>query len=211
MAEGQLRAGETLEQFAERMGISLEELLSLNPNLTTGGLVEGLSLALPDRQGGAYLPGVATSATQAPVGSPTGETAPTGELAEGAQGLFAEMLKEFTTAFQTFVSAPSFIRTPRMEQAQQPGMVGEVARQPTAGHSLQEARFLRGMEPELRQRFSEQAMREMAETGEIPSLTAAEFLRGINVREEMEMAEPGSVRGGRRYGPPSITPRRLRF
>ena len=195
---GQLQAGETLEQFAERMGISLEELLSLNPNLTTDGLVEGLALTLPDV--------VATATAQAPAQ----ETAPTGELAGGAAGLFEEMLKEFTTAFQTFVSAPSFIRTPRMEQAQQPGMVGEMARLPTAGFGRQEAEFLRGMEPELRQRFSEQAMREMAETGEIPSLTAAEFLRGINVREEMEMTMP-ERRGVRRGGVPSISPRRLRF
>ena len=186
---GQLRSGETLEQFAARMGISLEELLSLNPNLTTDGLVEGLSLTLPDV--------VATSATQAP----TQETAPTGELAGGAGGLFQEMLKEFTTAFQTYLSAPAFIQGPETAQR---------AKGPLPGWGRQEASFLRGMEPELRQRFSEQAMREMGETGEIPTLTAGEFLRGINVREEMEMTMP-ERRGVRRGGVPSISPRRLRF
>jgi len=195
---GQLRAGETLEEFAERMGISLDELLQLNPNLTTDGLVEGLALTLPDV--------VTTSTAQAPAQ----EVAPTGELGGGAAGLFEEMLKEFTTAFQTFVSAPSFIRTPRMEQMRQPGLIGEAARRPTPGFTGQEAAFLRGMEPELQQRFSEQVMRQMAETGEIPTLTAAEFLRGINVREEMEMTMP-ERRGVRRGGVPSITPRRLRF
>lgn len=194
---GQLRAGETLEQFAARMGISVEELLQLNPGLTTGGLVEGLTLTLPD-QGKAYMPGVvATSATQAP----TQATAPTGELAGGAGGLFQEMLKEFTTAFQSFLSAPAFIKGPETAQR---------AKGPTPGWGRQEAEFLRGMEPELRQRFSEQAMREMAETGEIPTLTAGEFLRGISPREEMEMTMP-ERRGVRRGGVPAISPRRLRF
>ena len=187
---GQLRSGETLEQFAARMGISLEELLSLNPGLTTDGLVEGLSLTLPDV--------VATSTAQAPAQ----ETAPIGELTGGAEGLFEEMMKEFTTAFPAFLSAPAFVKGPETARR---------AKGPTPGWGRQEASFLRGLEPELRDRYSEQVMREMAETGEIPALTAGEFLRGINVREEQEMAEPGTVRGGRRYGAPAITPRRLRF
>jgi len=187
---GQLQAGETLEQFAKRMGISLEELMSLNPNLTTDNLVEGLSLTLPDV--------TATATAQAPVN----ESVPTGELTGGAEGLFGEMMKEFTTAFQAFLSAPAFIRGEETARR---------AKGPTPGHTRQEASFLRGMESELRGRYSEQAMREMAETGQIPTLTAGEFLKGINVREEMEMAQPGSVYGGRRYGAPAITPRRLRL
>ena len=195
---GQLRSGETLEQFANRMGISLEELMSLNPNLTTDNLVEGLSLTLPDM--------VASTVTKAPtagqpVQAPAGEPG-LGELAGGSEGLFGEMMKEFTTAFQAFLSAPAFLR-----DADTAGR----AKRPTPGHTRQQAQFLRGMEPELRDRYSAQAMREMAETGEIPTLTAGEFLKGINVREEQEMHQPGSVHGGRRYGAPAITPRRLRF
>jgi len=197
---GQLRAGETLEQFAERMGISLDELLSLNPAITADGLVEGLALTLPET--------VASSVTQAP------SAAPTGEMQAEAGGLFGEMLKEFTTAFRTWLSAPAFLQEigglTRMEQAQMPGLVGEAARRPTPGWTRQEAEFLRYMEPELEQRYEEQVQRQFAETGEIPTLTAAEFLRGINVREEMEMAAP-ERRGARRGGVPSITPRRLRF
>ena len=195
---GQLRSGETLEQFANRMGISLEELMSLNPNLTTDNLVEGLSLTLPDT--------VASTVTRAPtagqpVQAPAGE-AGLGELAGGAEGLFGEMMKEFTTAFQAFLSAPAFLKGEETAKR---------AKGPTPGHTRQQAQFLRGMESELRDRYSAQAMREMAETGEIPTLTAGEFLKGINVREEQEMHQPGSVHGGRRYGAPAITPRRLRF
>lgn len=195
---GQLQSGETLEQFANRMGISLEELMSLNPNLTTENLVEGLSLSLPDM--------VASTVTRAPtagqpVQAPASE-AGLGELAGGAEGLFGEMMKEFTTAFQAFLSAPAFITGPETAKR---------AKGPTPGHTRQQAQFLRGMESELRDRYSAQAMREMAETGEIPTLTAGEFLRDINVREEQEMHQPGTVYGGRRYGAPAITPRRLRF
>lgn len=207
---GQLRAGETLEQFAERMGVSLDELMRLNQDLglTVDSLMEGLELRLPGA--------VASSVAQAPQQAPAQSAAPSGELAGGAGGLFQEMLKEFTTAFQTFLSAPAFIQEAtggmtRMQQAQVPGMVGEIAQRPTAGWTRQEAEFLRYMEPELEQRYKEQVQRQFAETGEIPTLTAQEFLRGINVREEIEMTTPGTVRGGRRYGAPSITPRRLRF
>jgi len=191
---GQLRSGETLEQFAKRVGISLEELLGLNPNLTTENLVEGLSLTLPDV--------AATATAQAPAQAQANVSVPTGELAGGAEGLFGEMMKEFTTAFQAFLSAPAFITGPETAQR---------AKGPTPGHTRQQAQFLRGMEGELRSRYSAQAMREMAETGEIPTLTAGEFLKDINVREEQEMHQPGSVHGGRRYGAPAITPRRLRF
>lgn len=198
---GQLQAGETLEQFAARMGISLEELLGLNPNLTTDNLVEGLSLNLPSPIQ-PHVPTAASSASQAPAGSPTGETGQLGELTGGSQGLWDEMMKEFATAFQAFLSAPAFLKGPETARR---------AKGPTPGHTRQQAAFLRGIEPELRDRYSEQAMRQMAETGEIATLTAGEFLKGINVREEQEMHEPGTVRGGRRYGAPAITPRRLRF
>jgi len=180
------------------MGISLEELLSLNPNLTTDGLVEGLALALPEMVATA----TGQAPAQAPAQMPANESVPTGELTGGAQGLFEEMMKEFTTAFQAFLSAPSFIKGPETARR---------AKGPTPGWTGQEASFLRGLEPELRDRFSEQAMRQMAETGEIPTLTAGEFLKGISPRTEMEMAKPGTVRGGRSYGAPAITPRRLRF
>ena len=168
--------------------------MSLNPNLTTDNLVEGLSLTLPDV--------VATATAQAPASSPAGETGQLGELTGGAEGLFGEMMKDFTTAFQAFLSAPAFLKGEETAQR---------AKGPTPGHTRQQAQFLRGMEGELRSRYSAQAMREMAETGEIPTLTAGEFLKDINVREEQEMHQPGSVHGGRRYGAPAITPRRLRF
>ena len=171
--------------------------MSLNPNLTTDNLVEGLSLTLPDT--------VASTVTRAPtpgqpVQAPAGE-AGLGELAGGAEGLFGEMMKEFTTAFQAFLSAPAFLKGPKTAQA---------ATRPTPGWTGQEAEFLRGQEDDLRQRFSEQAMRQMAETGKIPTLTAGEFLKGISPRTEMEMARP-YYRGGSTSGVPSITPRRLRF
>jgi len=186
------------------MSISLEELMSLNPNLTVDNLVEGLSLSLPD----AVAPTVTKAPTAGqPVQAPAGEPG-LGELTGGVQGLFEEMIRDFTEAFQAFVAAPAFLKGPETARR---------AKGPTPGWSRQEAAFLRGMEPELRDRYSEQAMRQLAEvgaageTGEIPTLTAGEFLKGINVREEMEMAQPGSVYGGRRYGAPAITPRRLRF
>lgn len=180
------------------MGISLEELMSLNPNLTTDNLVEGLSLTLPE----VVATATAQVPAQAPAQAPANVSVPTGELAGGAEGLFGEMMKEFTTAFQTFLSAPAFIKGEETAKR---------AKGPTPGHTRQQAQFLRGMEGELRDRYSAQVMREMAETGEIPALTAGEFLKGINVREEQEMHQPGTVYGGRRYGAPAITPRRLRF
>lgn len=200
---GQLQAGETLEQFAKRMGLTLRELYRLNPNLTANSIVEGLSLTVPDTAASAVSQ--APAQAPAPTVSPTGEAAPTGELTGEAGGLFQEMLKDFTKAFQTFLSAPSFITGYPTARA------GAEKGRAAPGFSQQEAAFLREIEPELYSRYGEAVQREFALTGKIPTLTAADFLKGIKVKEEMEMTAPGTVRGARRFGPPSITPRRLKF
>jgi len=187
---GQLNVGETLEQFAARMGITLRELYGMNPGITADAIVEGMSLVLPEP----------ATATQEPA-TPAPSAAPTGELTTETGGLFQEMMKEWQTAFQTFLSSPAFIQNLQTAQA---------ATKPTPGFSRQEASFLRDLEPELQSRYYEKVQRQFAETGEIPTLTAGEFLKGIKVREEMEMAEP--YRRGVRYGGvPSVAPRRLKF
>jgi phage tail protein X len=227
---GQPKANESLAMFAARMGVTVEELYRLNPKLSGDTFVEGFSLNLPDApavsstaQGPAYTDAMGGAAVQlagpqgTPVANPaTGATpvesaAPTGTLdMTDTAGLFNEMLKGFTTAFQTFLSAPSFIREQKTAragvQAGHPGAIG--------GFSQQEASFLREMEPTLYSQYGEAVQREWAKTGltgSVPTLTAADFLKGVNVKEMMEMQPPGSVQGQRRYGPPSIAPRRLRF
>jgi len=209
----QLRAGETIEQLARRMGVTLEELYALNPGLTKEQIVEGFSFNLPEavatstpvaepRPGEtSNVPGVTTPpATDGAVSA-----APTGEMTLDQGGLFQEMLKNFTQAFQTFVSAPAFLRD--YDTASRGAQMGRSA----SGFSRQEAGFLREIEPELYSRYGEAVQREFALTGKIPTLTAGDFLKGINVKEEMEMTQPGSYRGQRRQGPPAIAPRRLRF
>jgi len=207
---GQLLAGETLEQFAKRMGVSLDDIYRLNPKLTADSFVEGFALTLPETPVASSVSAGPTSTTAVPspvTGAPAESAAPTGDLTGDTSGLFNEMLKNFTTAFQTFLSAPSFVRNQETAragvQAGHPGAIG--------GFSQQEASFLREIEPELYSQYGEAVQKQFALTGQIPTLTAADFLKGINVKEKMEMEAPGTTRGNRRFGPPSIAPRRLRF
>ena len=186
MANYEVKAEETIWDIAKRYGVSTRELLDMNPNLNADTWTEGYQLMVPDTQ--------ASSVVQAP----------TPELTPEVGGLFEQMLKEFATAFQTFVSAPAFVRG--LPTARAGAERGRFA----PAWTRQEAGFLRYMEPELEARYGEQVMRQFAETGEIPELTAQEFLAGVNVREEMEMVAPYR-RGGRGFGPPVTAARRLRF
>lgn len=213
---GQFNAGEGLAAFAARMGVSVEDLYRLNPKLGPESFVEGFSLVLPEVETFPAVPKSTPYTGPTPIeaatpnpatGAPAESAAPTGDLTGDTSGLFNEMLKNFTTAFQTFLSAPAFVRnqdTARAGvQAGHPGAIG--------GFSQQEASFLREIEPELYSQYGEAVQKQFALTGKIPTLTAADFLKGINVKEKMEMEAPGTTRGNRRFGPPSIAPRRLRF
>jgi len=189
-----LQEGQTLGQLAQQLGISVDELLGLNPNLTAGGLVAGLQLNVPDA--------VASSTAQAP------SDAPTADLATNATGLFQEMLKDFQEAFKVFLSAPGFVRGAAGEPTKRVE-AGTTTPYPQPGFATQEAEFLRANEDIFEQRYGEQVMRQFGETGELPTLSPAEFLKTINVREEMEMRTNESRTGRPRV--PSTGVRRLRF
>lgn len=182
-----VRAGETLDDFLKRMGITEEEFWGLNPDMRVGGWMEGASIMLPE---------VAPAA-------PAGE-APEAMLPTNAQGLFEEMLKDFRKAFQTYLSAPGFIRN--METAVAGREAGKGA---GPGWSRQEAEFMRQNEQTYASQYEEQVQRQFAETGKLPTLSPEEFLRTIKPRTEMEMRSSESPGGRPRV--PSVGVRRLRF
>lgn len=197
-----LQPGESLDDFIKRLGITRADITALNPGLTLDSLVEGATLTIPDAVAG-------TAATQEPTIPATGQalvTAPEGTLPTSVQGLFDEMLKTFASAFETYLSAPAFIK------GEPTAIAGrEAGKGAGPGWTGQEAAFLRELQPELEQRYGEQVMRKYAETGEIPTLTAAEFLRGIKPRTEMEMRSSGrSEAYGGRTGVPFLGVRKLR-
>ncbi len=197
--------GETFAQFLQRLGIEVDAFYSLNPTFNASMWEAGRPFSVPDTAQ-VFAPkqptSVVSSVSQAPV-SPPGENVEA-TLPKEQWGAFQEMLKNFNEAWNTFLSAPGFIKSPGTAKAG-----AEAGKGAGPGWTRQEAEFLRSNQPYFEQRFSEQVMRQYGETGQLPSLTAAEFLKTIKPREEMEMRSAESPTGRPRV--PSLGVRRLRF
>jgi len=207
MATATPMEGETFAQFLARLGIEIDEFYSLNPDFAADKYVAGQQFAIPENRNyqSTVVPQpapVASSVSQAPAAP---SDAPTGMLGGGgAQGLFEQMLKDFRKAFQTYLSAPSFIQN--MDTATAGAKAGKGA---GPGWGTKEAEFMRSNEDIYSGRYEEQVQRQFAETGELPTLTPEEFLRTVKPRTDMEMRS-NEARGGRAKVPYTGV-RRLRF
>jgi hypothetical protein len=199
---------ETFAQFLTRLGIEVDEFYNLNPNFNAEAYVAGTPFSVPDTaQVFAKPPVVAPATSEAapvPQASVAPSDTPSGVLAGGAQGLFEQMLKDFRSAFKTYLSAPNFIKN--LDTATAGAKAGKGA---GPGWTTQEAEFLRQNEDIYESRFDEQVQRQFAETGELPTLTAADFLKTVNPRTDMEMRS--NEARGNRGRVPSTGVRRLRF
>ena len=210
MATATPMEGETFAQFLARLGIEIDEFYNLNPDFAADRYVAGQQFAIPENRNyqSTVVPQpapVASSVSHAPAAP---SDAPSGLLGGGAQGLFEQMLKDFRKAFQTYLSAPSFIQN--MDTATAGAKAGKGT---GPGWSTQEAEFLRQNEDVYSTRYEEQVQRQLAEnptlSSDSPSLMPDAFLRSLNPRTDMEMRS-NEARGGRAKVPYTGV-RRLRF